>query len=83
LSAAINVGSVGAAAAAGAALAGAASAVAAEDALDASSDHAAGIDNANAPRKTNPDSLLIDENPLQSQMAPASRATAVAISNQR
>jgi hypothetical protein len=65
LSAPINVGSVGAAAAAGAVVAGAASAVAAGDALDASSDHAAGIDNANTPKKTNPDSLPIDEIPFK------------------
>src|ERR1700730_12715735 len=57
LSAPINVGSVGAAAAAAAARG------AGCDALDASSAHAAGIDNAKTPRKTNRHSLLIDENP--------------------
>jgi hypothetical protein len=57
------VGSVGAAAAAGGVVAGAGSAVAAADALGASSDHAAGIDNANTPRKTKRDNLLINEIP--------------------
>jgi hypothetical protein len=65
LSAPINVGSVGAAAAgaAGGVLAAGASVVAAVDALGASSDHAAGIDNANTQRKTNRDRLLINANP--------------------
>jgi len=64
LSAPINVGSVGAAAAAaGGVLAAGASVVAAVDALGASSDHAAGIDNANTQTKTNPDSLLITQIP--------------------
>jgi len=64
LSAAINVGSVGAAAVAAAGvLAAGASVVAAGDALGASSDHAAGIGNANTQRKTNPDSLLIMQIP--------------------
>jgi hypothetical protein len=67
LSAPINVGSVGAAAAAAAAAGGVpegASAAADGDALDASSAHAAGIDNAKTPRQTNRHSLFIDENPL-------------------
>ena len=54
---------VGAAAAAGGVLGAGASVVAAVGALGASSDHAAGIDNANTQRKANPDSLLINANP--------------------
>jgi hypothetical protein len=57
------VGSVGAAAAAAGGVLAGASAAAEETALAASSAHAAGIDSAKTPRKTNRHSLLIDENP--------------------